>query len=384
MPIDPEAPPGRWPDPTQPRLLPAVSTPCIVAPGAPARPISGGDHHGGDRPGRPILPPGNRRKQAQAQARGEWHRGRSAAVEPEPGAIYSFLWPSSPMGARQASPSRRLPASCLAATPALLTSAMLLWYPVPAHPVPCPALPWEGSWGCLPVHTPYPCPMPCPLPLLMSLSSVPSTAPPAPAQRPGCRHRHPPQPSASARPHRPRCNRMTIKENPGTGTPPPGIKRFHMGIFSKYIFDQSGKIDPPRGRGPPKNFKPKIQPGPVIAGAILAFHRPSYASPWGECLWGVARLWRPREQLIYLAWWRAWGPCQGASAPGERVGQEKGDGTIADHLLLRCYCCHRARSSISDLDLSRKPDISGQPFPQVNMISNPLCKGCDIRTIWKN
>jgi hypothetical protein len=43
-----------------------------------------------------------------------------------------------------------------------------------------------------------------------------------------------------------------------------------------------------------------------------------------------------------------------------------------------------ARSCARGLGLSRKPDASRQPSSNANVISNPLCKGSDIRSIWEN
>jgi hypothetical protein len=63
----PGAPPGCWPDPTRPCLLPAVHSPCTITPTAPpwllaervARPTSGGDQLGVARPGLLVFTSGH-------------------------------------------------------------------------------------------------------------------------------------------------------------------------------------------------------------------------------------------------------------------------------------------------------------------------------------
>jgi len=49
---------------------------------------------------------------------------------------------------------------------------------------------------------------------------------------------------------------------------------------------------------------------------------------WWGCEW-------PREQLIYLVWWRFGGAFQGAVGPGGEVGQERGEAHHADFLIVR-------------------------------------------------
>jgi hypothetical protein len=69
---------------------------------------------------------------------------------------------------------------------------------------------------------------------------------------------------------------------------------------------------------------------------------------------------------------------------GGEIGQDKGDGTRADFWMLAAPDLTITRSHPRALGTNRKPDPSGQPSPRVNIISNPLCKGSDIRTIGKN
>ena len=155
-----------------------------------------------------------------------------------------------------------------------------------------------------------------------------------------------------------------------------------------------------REEPPQKYFKPKIRPG--IAGSeglgrgggrggLGWFRRTlgrvaSLPIPLGPSLRSVAALWWPCAPQISLSPgeedWRRISGCRCTRA--SEVGQGKATAQCADFLLLAANVVTAARSSISDLGLSPKPDTSGQPSSQMNMISNHLCKGCDIRTIWKN
>jgi hypothetical protein len=66
------------------------------------------------------------------------------------------------------------------------------------------------------------------------------------------------------------------------------------------------------------------------------------------------------------------------------VGQDKGDGTPCDFSMLAASGVSIVRSRTRDLGLSRKPEQLGIALPQVEVISNPLCRVSDIRTIWIN
>jgi hypothetical protein len=68
--------------------------------------------------------------------------------------------------------------------------------------------------------------------------------------------------------------------------------------------------------------------------------------------------------------------------PAGEVGQEKDGGTQADFWIPSVLAS--ASPGPAPLALVKNRNNSGQPFPQVNVISNPLCKGCNIRTIWKD
>jgi hypothetical protein len=158
------------------------------------------------------------REQAQAQAQG----CGVGAVGLEHGAGHSFLWPQSPALAHGCTPKHHPAAACL-------PRALL------------PLLPCS----------------PC------ALSA------PAPAQRPGCRRR-PRPPAQCTRPApMPMLRSHDEKGKRGDRDSYPPIQYVRHGNFFQISFlINPKKYLPTRRWDPQKNFKPKIQQGPVLPGAI--------------------------------------------------------------------------------------------------------------------
>jgi hypothetical protein len=123
----------------------------------------------------------------------------------------------------------------------------------PSPPPPCHPGPWPTGPLARKGANPRPASRPPPAVPPMVLTIKDREAPPRgycgpwpPPEPPPPKHMVPsspplvsaaaPQPSASARPPNPCCNRMTKRGNPGMGLLPPGINMFAVEIFSKYLF----------------------------------------------------------------------------------------------------------------------------------------------------
>jgi hypothetical protein len=103
--------------------------------------------------------------------------------------------------------------------------------------------------------------------------------------------------------------------------------------------------------------------------------------PWCDRLWAVVGLLEALCDATYLS--GGLGANFGVQVPSAgKFVQEKGDGTPG-RFLNNCLASASPGPTLAWVRVGNR-NTSGQPAPQFNVISTPLGKGFDIRTIWKN